>query len=196
MNTILLFCLLGFCFFLTAGCSVFERHSDSGYAGTSTEKSRASSASGRDAISSPNTNNKKFNLKKMENSLRGQKELDQYSKALPNFKNDDERLEFLALEDYETRQEWLKEKNFLNRSKQIDTDMQELVDAQDIALGMPQGLVRKSWGEPDQIEVSGNPQLKNERWKYLKQVSTTNGYRSERKVVYFEGGRVVGWEVE
>ncbi len=190
MNTIILISLLCFCFFISSGCAVFERSTDSGYSESKKSYQKNANYGSEQQISRKNL------IKKMENSLRNQKEVDQYSKVLPNFKNEEERLEFLSLSDYETKQEWLKEKNFLNRSKIIETEMQELVEAQDIALGMSQGLVKKSWGDPDTIEVSGNPSLKNERWKYLKQIPTTNGYRSERKVVYFEGGRVVGWEVE
>jgi hypothetical protein len=74
--------------------------------------------------------------------------------------------------------------------------MKDLVDAQDIALGMPQALVRQSWGDPDSIDASGNPQFRNERWHYYKFVSSQDGYKPERKTVYFEGGKVVGWEIE
>jgi hypothetical protein len=61
---------------------------------------------------------------------------------------------------------------------------------------MPQDYVRRSWGEPVNVEISGNPIYKNERWKYQRQVSTAQGFRKETRFVYFEGGRVVGWETE
>lgn len=61
---------------------------------------------------------------------------------------------------------------------------------------MPAEYVKKSWGEPVNIEVSGNPIYRNERWQYNKQVATPQGYKQEKRYVYFEGGRVVGWETE
>ena len=75
-------------------------------------------------------------------------------------------------------------------------EFEEVVDSQDIALGMPTEYVKKSWGEPNNVEVSGNPIYRNERWQYNKQVSTPQGYKQEKRFVYFEGGRVVGWETE
>jgi len=115
---------------------------------------------------------------------------------LPWFKNDQERLDFLNQGSFEQKQKWLNEQNFMSRPQQITSEMKELVDAQDITLGMPQSLVKKSWGEPDAVEVSGNPQFRNERWRYNKYVSTNDGYKAEKKSVYFEAGKVVGWEVE
>lgn len=74
--------------------------------------------------------------------------------------------------------------------------MKSLIETQDIAVGMPQDYVKRSWGDPMSVEVSGNPIYKNERWKYQKFVSAPEGYRKETRYVYFEGGRVVGWETE
>jgi hypothetical protein len=97
---------------------------------------------------------------------------------------------------FEARQEWLQEKEFSSRSNKAQASMQSVVESNDIALGMPQPLVMKSWGEPESVEVSGNPKLKNERWRYVRYVSTQDGFKPEKKIVYFEGGKVVGWEVE
>lgn len=138
----------------------------------------------------------KARLKQLENSIGTKKELEQYSRILPYLKNEDERIYFLSMPGYEARQQWLKDENINSRTLRAQEDYKDLVEAQDIGLGMTQNFVRKSWGEPDQIEVSGNPQFRNERWKYNKYVSTPDGYKAERKLVYFEGGRVVGWEVE
>ncbi len=135
-------------------------------------------------------------LKSLENRIVSTKELEQYSKALPYMKADDERIKFLELGGFEERQEWLRAQDFPSRPTETQTEMKDLVDAQDIALGMPQVLVKRSWGEPESVEVSGNPQFRNERWRYNTYVSTTDGYRIEKKIVYFEAGKVVGWEVE
>ncbi len=138
----------------------------------------------------------KSQLKKMESSIATRKEIEQYSKALPSFENEEERIEFLNLPDFESKQLWLNDRNFSQRSKNLQEEMADLVEAKDIALGMPSQLVKKSWGEPDVVEVSGNPQFKNERWRYHKYISTNDGYKPEKKIVYFEGGKVVGWEIE
>lgn len=111
-------------------------------------------------------------------------------------KNEAERIRFLELADYEARQTWLKSEKFFERNKQTQEQLQPLVETQDIAIGMPQVLVKKSWGEPENVEVSGNPQFRNEKWRYTKYVSTPYGYKLERKLVYFEAGKVVGWETE
>ncbi len=181
---------------------MLTRHTDSGYA--SAKPSGKVIRSDRQKMSpdsySPNKSaafrNDRQKLQSMENSLTTRKEVDQYSKMLPWFKDDQERIDFLSQGGFEEKQEWLNEQNFLARPQQITGEMKELVEAQDITLGMPQALVKKSWGDPDVVEVSGNPQFRNERWRYNKYVSTSDGYKSEKKVVYFEGGKVVGWELE
>ena len=187
---------------LSTGCaSYLGRSADSGYAETNskpkTNFTRSSKIS-EQRIGDRGAENvsQKTRLKQMENSLSTRKEVEQYSKALPWFRNDQERIEFLALPGFEARQQWLNENSFNSRSSSVKNNMQDLIEAQDIALGMPQALVRQSWGDPDAIEVSGNPQFKNERWRYNRYVSTQDGYKPEKKIVYFEGGKVVGWELE
>jgi hypothetical protein len=182
-------------------CSVMDRSPESGYSDghrRSTQlirKSSRSSSEGREETESENVS-QKTRLKQLENSLSTRKETEQYSKALPWFNSDAERIEFLQLPGFEARQRWLSQQGFSARSGQVQNSMKELVEAQDIALGMPQNLVRQAWGEPDTVEVSGNPQFRNERWRYSKFVSSQDGYKPEKKTVYFEGGKVVGWDVE
>ncbi len=186
---------------LFLGCAnLMNRSSESGYAETNKKTgnyTRTSKVS-EQRVGDRGAENvsQKTRLKQLENSLSTRKETEQYSKALPWFRNDAERIEFLQLAGFEERQKWLNQNSFNSRAGTVKTEMQELVEAQDIALGMPQALVRQSWGDPDHVEVSGNPQFKNERWRYSKFVSTQDGYKPEKKTVYFEGGKVVGWEVE
>lgn len=134
-------------------------------------------------------------LRILERGLDSQKERTQYSKVLPWLNSDEEKLEFLSIPSIEGRQVWVNKNKILARSKNLK-EYDGITESQDIAVGMPSDYVRKSWGEPDHIEFSGNPIYKNERWKYLKQISTPQGYRQEKRLVYFEGGRVVGWETE
>ncbi|UYL09005.1 hypothetical protein B9G69_000255 [Bdellovibrio sp. SKB1291214] len=135
-------------------------------------------------------------VRQMERTLRSNKEKEQYSKILPWLQSDAEKVEFLSIPSIEGRQAWINKNKIWNRSAAPKAEMRDLVETQDIAMGMPQEYVRKSWGDPTSIDVSGNPIYKNERWRYERQSSSTSGYRKETRFVYFEGGRVVGWETQ
>lgn len=63
-----------------------------------------------------------------------------------------------------------------------------------IRLGMERTRVKRNLGLPNEIEVAGNPKYGNERWVYKKEISTLDGYYTEKQVIYFEAGSVVGWE--
>lgn len=134
-------------------------------------------------------------LRQLERSLDSEKERLNYSKVLPLFNSDHEKIDYLSIPSLEGRQSWVSRNKLWNRDKN-NQDIMAVSEAQDITLGMSQELVRKSWGEPSSIEHSGNPIYKNERWKYVRDLPTVNGYKRERRYVYFEGGRVVGWETE
>lgn len=134
-------------------------------------------------------------LRQLERSLDSEKERLSYSKVLPLFQNDLEKIEYLSIPSIEGRQSWVNRNKLWSRLKS-NKDFQDMVESQDLTLGMTQDLVRKSWGDPDAVEHSGNPIYKNERWKYTRESPSLNGYKRERRYVYFEGGRVVGWETE
>lgn len=177
-------------------CTHFERTPESGYAAFQTPKTTVTRTKATPREENWDSAQYKTRVKQLENGLRGKRELDQYSHLLPLFKNEQEKIEFLQLQGFENRARWVNQKNVLKRSQTQQDDMRDLVDAQDIAVGMPLTLVKKSWGDPEHIEISGSPEFHNERWRYAKYVSTPDGYKLERKIVYFEGGKVVGWEVE
>jgi len=134
-------------------------------------------------------------VRQLERGLDSPKERLNYSKVLPLFANDQEKIDYLSIPSIEGRLAWVNRNKLWNRDK-TNPDFLTLTETQDITLGMSQELVRKSWGEPQQVEHSGNPIYKNERWKYTRELPTVNGYKRERRYVYFEGGRVVGWETE
>ena len=142
----------------------------------------------------PSTPQNKNLIRSLESKLTSKKEKEQYSKILPWLQNDQERIDFLQLTDLESRQKWIMDQKIWSRPKNVNSKLSDLAESGDIALGMPQELVRRSWGEPQIVEVSGNPAFKNERWKYMKHVSTPDGFKPEQRTVYFEGGKVVGWE--
>ncbi|MFP5518706.1 MAG: hypothetical protein ACLGGX_02290 [Bdellovibrionia bacterium] len=136
----------------------------------------------------------RMRVRELEKRLGSFKEREQYSKILPWLESDQERIEMLSIPTLEGRQAWINRNKIWNRAKAPDTQVKELIDTQDIAIGMPQEFVRKSWGDPQNVEYSGNPIYRNERWKYVRQISSPDGYRREVRYVYFEGGKVVGWE--
>lgn len=134
-------------------------------------------------------------LRELERGLNSANERLQYSKVLPWLKGDQEKIDLLSIPTTEGRQVWINKNKIWSRAKSL-VEFDEVVESQDIALGMPTEYVKKSWGEPDHVETSGNPIYRNERWQYNRQVATPQGYKLEKRLVYFEGGRVVGWETE
>jgi hypothetical protein len=65
-----------------------------------------------------------------------------------------------------------------------------------LRLGMKKSNVQMQLGRPNLVEVAGNPKYGYERWTYETAIPTMSGYMTERQVIYFEQGQVVGWESE
>lgn len=141
-----------------------------------------------------NAVNTRIALTKAEKALEGKREREQYYKNKPFIRTDRERLEFLQLDSFEARNRWLNAKGILASTNTHAPEVQALIEQNDIALGMTKQAVRDSWGEPELVEVAGNPIYGNERWHYAGQTSSTEGYRTQNRLVYFEAGRVAGWE--
>jgi hypothetical protein len=134
-------------------------------------------------------------VRELERTLDSDKDRRHYSKVLPLLQSDKEKIEYLSIESIEGRQSWVNRNQIWSRVKS-NKEFQELVETQDIAVGMTADLVKKSWGDPESVDHSGNEIYRNERWKYTRDVPSPSGYKRERRFVYFEGGRVVGWETE
>ncbi len=184
--------------FYVLGCGLIptERSSESGYASSQERPSSNNSGSQRrPRISSEEITDRDY-LQKLEDKLNTRQEIEQYSKALPWFENEQERIEYLEKPNYSAKQKWITEKKLFSRSATLLKKYQPIIEAQDIAMGMPQDFVRRAWGDPEKVEVAGNPAFKNEKWTYSKFISSVDGYKKEGKVVYFEGGKVNAWEVQ
>lgn len=82
----------------------------------------------------------------------------------------------------------------LNEQQSIYENHESLASTDSLRLGMGKNRVASTLGHPQQVEVAGNPKYGNERWTYEINVPTLDGYYKERKIIYFEGGSVVGWE--
>ncbi len=135
-------------------------------------------------------------IRLFEKQMKNKREIEHYSKLLPWFRSDQERLDYLRLGDFGDKQQWALDKKMWSRSQSPNETMKTMIITGDIAIGMPMDYVLKAWGTPQARETSGHPLFKNEKWKYLKQISTREGYKQEKRLVYFEGGRVVGWETD
>jgi len=136
----------------------------------------------------------RIRLKRAEARISTKREKKQYYQLRTALKNDRARLAFLTLPTFEARQRWAQSRGMgLNDEKYTD-EMAQVIEANDIALGMSQKAVMESWGDPDAVETAGNELFGYERWRYNRYVSGNDGYQKEIRVVYFEGGQVVGWE--
>ncbi len=135
-------------------------------------------------------------IRDLERQLNTQRDKELYSKLLPWFSSEEEKLEYLLLDSLQEKQEWAQNEKVWTRAKKPNDEMKILMQNQDIAIGMPLDYVIKSWGEPLSKEVSGNPLFKNQKWRYSRSISTQEGFKQEKRIVYFEGGKVVGWETD
>lgn len=133
-------------------------------------------------------------LLRLEKTLRYEKERKQYYSLKPFFHGDGERIQFLELPTQETRAQWAQQHGITTDDSKVDPTTAVIIQNNDIARGMTPSQVRQSWGEPNDIEYAGDPVYENERWHYRMQVSTENGYKRQTRFVYFESGRVAGWE--
>lgn len=132
-------------------------------------------------------------LKKLEHRLETRAEKAQYYQVKSSLKSDQERIQFLLLGSREQKARWITSRG-LNRSDIHPDEIANTIENKDIALGMTESAVRESWGDPDLIEVAGDPVYGFKRWRYRRMVSGNGGYQRELRLVYFEGGHVVGWE--
>lgn len=132
-------------------------------------------------------------LKRLEAQLETRREKKQYYKYKGLIKSDGDRIYFLKLPSVEARERWAQNRGYVEDEKYTD-ELAQIIEKNDIAVGMSQKAVVQSWGDPDIVEVAGDPVYGNERWRYSKYESGDEGFNKQTRVVYFESGRVVGWE--
>jgi outer membrane protein assembly factor BamE (lipoprotein component of BamABCDE complex) len=127
-------------------------------------------------------------LRDLEENLRPGMERRQYDNARSALGTDAERIEFLRLPNYEARE------RFLANRAQVSGNSYRSAPRAAVRLGMNRKLVSEILGDPDQVEHAGNPVYGNERWVYQEETSSDRGFNTRRRVIYFESGRVVGWQ--
>jgi len=130
--------------------------------------------------------------KNLESNLKTSEERSQYLRFKP-YMSEADRIEFLQLNDIYSRERFAMSKGFASNPEKYSRGLASLIEQNDIALGMNKESVRDSWGDPDFVDVSGNPKLENERWRFSVPVETPEGYQIEERFVFFENGRVAGW---
>jgi hypothetical protein len=196
---------------LMCSCSTFQRSSESGYSaathgGPGFSRDRTAFDRERSANELGLASNSKLSdddvhavdmhtrLRRAEERLEGKRERDQYYKNKPYMRNDIDRLEFLALGSFDDRNQWLTSHGVFGTDTAHRPEIQALIEINDITIGMTKQAVRESWGEPEIVEVAGNPLYGNERWGYSEQLPSSDGFQTEKRLVFFEGGKVIGWE--
>jgi hypothetical protein len=210
MKCVLILCLLGL-----SACAALSRNPRSGYhsygeeSGASyaadiyTEKKLTVENEAReelDLMGRPLSDDERIGLenrirlKRMEGKLATKREKKQYYQIRSQLKGDRERMYFLSLPTYEARERWAGGRGLGLKDEVYSDEMAKTIESNDIALGMSQKAVTESWGDPDAVEIAGSSVYGYERWKYNRYVSGDEGYQKEMRIVYFEGGRVVGWE--
>jgi hypothetical protein len=109
--------------------------------------------------------------------------LEQYEKNKHHFKTTSEKIYFLKLSQFE-RKDYLASRGFIKE----ESSPRQIFAMRDskVASGMSKSQVMENWGEPNRVEVAGNPSYENERWLY--------SFNGATKYIYFESGVVRGWE--
>lgn len=133
-------------------------------------------------------------LRRLEAVITTSEERAQYNRFKTTMESDRERIEFLTLDGYSARERYLTNKGYTEAPNRHPRDVASLIEQNDIAIGMGRKAVLESWGDPAQVEVAGRPENGNERWLYSEYVSTPEGYQEEKRVLYFQNGKLVGWE--
>ena len=194
------------CLVAQVGCASFNRSRASGYSGgekgTGQQTDRFSSTAREMGFGDTNhlsdgeqeSVDSRLRVENAERTLETKRDREQYFKNKPYMSNDSERLAFLALPSFEERGRWLNSHGIKGGATPHPPQMKEIIEANDIALGMTKQAVRDAWGPPEAMDVAGNPLYGNERWYYREQTTSTEGYRGEKCYVYFESGLVVGWD--
>lgn len=136
----------------------------------------------------------RLQLKRQEARLATKRDKRQYYQIRSALKSDRERLQFLSMPTFEAKERWAQQRGMGSNNETYSDEVAKTIETNDIALGMSQKAVMESWGDPDAVETAGSQIYGYERWRYNRYISGNEGYQKEMRIVYFEGGRVVGWE--
>lgn len=205
---------IGFVFTSLSACNFLSRHPDSGYSYNGhltplhqqleVERKAHKEAQARQELGLSKSSylseyqsmalNRRMKVQNEEKHLTTYREKKQYYFYKPLLKNDRERLYFLKLPSIDAKERFVQSRGLASVAKDLNGDVANLIEDNDISVGMTKQAVRESWGDPDLKEIAGNEVYGNVRWRYSKYVSSESGYQRETRYVYFENGVVSGWE--
>lgn len=174
-------------------CVSMERDSRSGYKNWKDRDSSEVSVYEKMINEQVRAGRKKSELQVLESSLRTESEYDYYNEAKPALKNERDRKEFLTQKNRNQQKRWLASRGVSELSL-YEPAVRAAIDEGDVSLGMSKEAVLKSWGDPEAVEVAGNPDYGSERWVYTHFEASQEGYQTQQRMIYFERGKVVGWE--
>lgn len=78
--------------------------------------------------------------------------------------------------------------------KPIKKSIPNELKANSLSRGMTKITVKTLMGEPNDVQIAGNSSYENEKWIYQRYIPTEAGYQKDIKIIYFEKGKVAGWE--
>lgn len=136
----------------------------------------------------------RLRLRRLESRLESKAEKKQYYALKGLMRGDAERIAFLSIPTVSARERWAQNRGLIVDDEKHSDSTTDAIEKNDVVLGMTSKAVTESWGDPDLVEVAGDPVYGNERWRYSRYVSSEEGYQKQDRVIYFEAGRVVGWE--
>ncbi len=174
-------------------CASFERSSSSGYMDWREGDSAEVSVTEKGYNERVKYRSRRSDIERLESNLRTESEYEFYSQAKPALKTEKEKKEFLSQKGKESQKRWLASRG-ISETSLYDTNVRTAIDEGDVVLGMSKDAVLKSWGDPENIEVAGNPDFGSERWVYTHFEGSPEGYQKQERMIYFERGKVVGWE--
>ncbi len=133
----------------------------------------------------------RLELRQLEDQLTSPAEVRQYERVKPYLNSTPSRIQFLRQGTYDAKERWALAQGIYA----VEAAPSTLARAgESLHVGLMRPQVRELLGEPDLVESAGNPRYGNERWKYDSAEPSNRGYHNQIYYIYFEGGRVVGWQ--
>jgi hypothetical protein len=153
---------------------------------TSSERRQRTPASESDIQDDLGRRSLNQELKHLEGKL-SESSMEFYETYKQRLTTTSEKIYFLKLSHYD-RKDYLASRGFLKEEKRTMRPREQMYSHRQsqVITGMSKSAVMSNFGQPNRVEVAGNPSFENERWLY-----SVNG---ATKYIYFESGRVQGWE--
>jgi len=177
-------------------CSSLQRHPKSGYYDWNESSYSEYNPHDRKPVKEYSVRNRApSSLEVLESKIDTESEWNEYQKYKPLLKEDDARRDFLQINSKYKKEKFLAAQG-IDQGDIFTPEIQETINNSDLMVGMSRDAVIQSWGAAESIEVAGNPNYGNERWKYVEFEGSPDGYQKKERYVYFKRGRVTGWKTK